>query len=233
MCLSCFNFVITERKRARNVAQLGEELHIPDFTSVLSRFLFEQAQRDTDDAAVWLNTPEANYPQYHGKIKVFNSANALFYAPSDVSGIHGMRREIIRSSPNWRNEGPRKDCVFVNANPETDPMNGLEVARVLAFFSFHFKGNYYPSAVVNWFDRVGDQPDEDTGMWLVRPQITQRHQRTHSIIHIDTVYRAAHLIPVYAKDFVPNQPHPHQSYDNYQLFYVNKYADHHAFEIAS
>lgn len=221
-----------ERKRARNLLQLGEELHIPDLASVLSRFLFEQQQQRAGDASLETPDSEDNYPQYTGQIKVFSSASALFYAPSDVSGIHGMHREIIRSTPNWRNEGPRHDCVFVNANPETEPMNGLEVARVLAWFSFHFQGTYYPCAIVNWFDRDGDQPDKDTGMWLVRPQVNQQQQRTCSIIHIDTIYRAAHLIPVYGKHFVPTQLHPHQSYDSFRLFYVNKFADHQAFEIA-
>lgn len=157
-----------EHKRACDVLQLGEELHIPDIASILSRFLFEQHVL-TSDPSVSPNTPEDSYPHYTGKIKVFNSASALFYAPSDVSGIHGMRREIIQSAPNWRNEGPRQDCVFVNANPETDPMNGLEVAHALAFFSFPFEGAYYPCAIVSWFDCVGEQPDEDTGMWMVRP----------------------------------------------------------------
>ena len=224
-----FNFGI-ERSRARNVPQLGEELHIPDITALLSRFLFEQQPCDTDNL---VNTPEHTYPQYIGPVKVFNSASAFFYAPSDVSGTHGMRREVIRSCPNWRNEGLWHDCVFVNANPETDPMNGLEVARILAFFSFRFNGCYYPCAVVNWFDRVGDYPDEDTGMWMVRPQFNQRNQHSHSIIHVDTIYRAAHLIPVYSKHFVLTHNRPHHSYDSFRLFYVNKYADHHAFEIAS
>lgn len=89
-----------ERKRARNVLQLGEELRIPNITSLVSRFLFEQ-QYDSD-----VNDAEHRYPRYIGRIKVFGSTSALFYAPSDVSGIHGMRREVIRSSPNWRNEGP-------------------------------------------------------------------------------------------------------------------------------
>ncbi|KAF8123085.1 hypothetical protein EV363DRAFT_1404165 [Boletus edulis] len=133
-----------------------------------------------------LDAPESIYPQYDGKICVFNSASAMFYAPSDVSGIHGMRREFIRSTPLWRNEGLRFDCAFVNANPETVPMNGLEVIRILAFFSFHFQGNYYPCAAVHWYDRVGDEPDNDTWMWL-------QHHRGISIIHVDSIYRATQL----------------------------------------
>ena len=198
--------------------------------TLISHFLLEQQQLADGPCN---NLDDPNYPQYGGKIQVFNSASALFYAPSNVSGIHGMRREFIHSTPLWRNEAPRYDCVFINVNPDTEPMKGLEVARVLSFFSFHFKGSYYPCAVVHWFDRVGNQPDEHTGMWLVRPQFNQQHQRGISVIHIDSIYRAAHLIPVYGKHFVPSQLGLHHSYDSFQLFYVNKFADYHAFEIAS
>ncbi|KAF8424793.1 hypothetical protein L210DRAFT_3615092 [Boletus edulis BED1] len=222
-----------QRNRARNVIQLGAELHIPNITHLVSRFLFEQRHQDEATRVLLLDAPESIYPQYDGKICVFNSASAMFYAPSDVSGIHGMRREFIRSTPLWRNEGPRFDCAFVNANPETAPMNGLEVVRILAFFSFHFQGNYYPCAAVHWYDRVGDEPDNDTGMWLVRPQFNQQQHRGISIIHVDSIYRAAQLIPVYRKHLVPPNLQPHHSYDSFRLYYVNKFADHHTFEIAS
>ena len=223
-----------EQSRAQTVLQLGEELCVPDISTLLARFLFEQQPKDDNATQLDpINPSEHDYPRYEGKIKVFNSASALFYAPLDASGIHGMRQEIIRSTPNWRNAGARYDCAFVNANPESAPMNGLEVARILAFFSFYFRGTHYPCALVHWFDRVGDKPDKDTGMWLVHPQFNQQHQRKVSIIHIDTIYRAAHLVPVYGKHFVPPHLRPHHSYDSFRLFYVNKFIDHHAFEIVS
>jgi hypothetical protein len=217
-----------ERKHTCNILQLSEELCIPNLSTLISHFLLEQSTITSCD-----NPDDPNYPRYDGKISVFNSASALSYAPSDVSGIHGMRREFIRSTPLWRNEAPRYDCAFVNVNPVTEPMKGLEVVRILAFFSFYFKGVHYPCAVVHWFDRVGDQPDEDTGMWLVCPQVNQQHQRSISVIHIDSIYWAAYLIPVYGKHCVPPQLRPHYSYDNFRLFYVNKFVDHHAFEIFS
>lgn len=56
-----------------------------------------------------------------------------------------------------------------------------------------------------------------------------------SIIHIDTIYHTMHLIPIYGTQFIPGEPQiqPHHSYDVFQAFYINKFADHHAFEIAS
>jgi hypothetical protein len=59
---------------------------------------------------------------------------AMFYAPSDPSGIGGMQREQIRSCPLWQNIYVRNDCVFVNTNPELEGIEGLEVTRVKCFF---------------------------------------------------------------------------------------------------
>ncbi|KAI6016684.1 hypothetical protein PISMIDRAFT_120166, partial [Pisolithus microcarpus 441] len=53
------------------------------------------------------------------------------------------------------------------------------------------------------------------------------------IIHTDTIYCAVHLIPVYAMHNINCRDiKPHHSYNIFHSFYVNKYADHHAFEIA-
>lgn len=143
-----------------------------------------------------------------------------------------MRTEYIRACRLWRNEAPRYDCVFVNTNPELEGMQGLDVACVLCFFSFTFRGSTFPCAVIRWFDTVGDSADEDTGLWVVRPGFAPNHSPNISIIHIDSIYRAAHLIPVYGTCFISRDLKFHYSYDSFRFYYVNKYADHHAFEIA-
>ncbi|KAF9233163.1 hypothetical protein BU15DRAFT_54269 [Melanogaster broomeanus] len=145
-----------------------------------------------------------------------------------------MRTEHIRACPQWRNEGGRYDCVFINTDMESghSGMQGLEVARVFCFFSFTFRGRYYPCAVIRWFDKVDDGPDEDTGMWIVHPAYRANRSPEYAVVHIDSIYRAAHLIPVYGPHFVPENLHHHHSYDAFHAYYVNKYADHHAFEIA-
>ncbi|KAF8123086.1 hypothetical protein EV363DRAFT_1180824 [Boletus edulis] len=43
----------------------------------------------------------------------------------------------------------------------------------------------------------------------------------------------SHCIPVYRKHLVPPNLQPHHSYDSFRLYYVNKFADHHTFKIAS
>ncbi|KAG1890648.1 uncharacterized protein F5891DRAFT_1131624 [Suillus fuscotomentosus] len=217
-------------KCACTIAALAIELSIPHLSNLLRHFLFGQLNRnDPRDPS---EVPLAYCPQFDNKISVFNSACLRFFAPSDLSGIGGMRREYIRACPIWRNEHPRFDCVFVNTNPGLDGMRGMDVARVLTFFSFTYKRKLYSCAVVRWFDTIGDSPNEDTGMWVVQPAHNNNNTPHISVIHIDSIYRAAHLIPVYGTRVIPAQHHHHQTYDIFHHFYVNKYADHHSFEIA-
>ncbi|KIJ57469.1 hypothetical protein HYDPIDRAFT_104214 [Hydnomerulius pinastri MD-312] len=49
-------------------------------------------------------------------------------------------------------------------------MRAYDIARVLAFFfSFTYRGVLYLCVVIQWFDKIGDRTDDDTGMWMVRP----------------------------------------------------------------
>ncbi|KIN93763.1 hypothetical protein M404DRAFT_170289 [Pisolithus tinctorius Marx 270] len=223
-----------QRKRAKDVGSLAAELEMPQFPEILRRFLHGQLY--PADACDPQEIPFDECPFYDGKLRIYNSASSTFFAPSDLSGVYGMRREYIRSCPMWRNEGPRFDCVFVVTDPQAEGMRALDVARVLCFFSFKYLQTVYPCAIVHWFDRVGDNPDEDTGMWIVCPSYLA--PRTHNIrnlaaIHVDTIYRAAHLIPIYSTHNINSRDvRPHCSYDMFHSFYVNKFADHHTFEIA-
>ena len=220
------NWSIIERTRARNMRDLATELDKPQLLDILCRFLQLQLQYDDRDPE---DVPLDECPFYDGSIRVYNSASSTFYAPSDVSGLHGMRREHIHCSPMWRKEGHRYDCVFVVTNPHAAGMLGLDVARVLCFFSFKYLGTEYPCAIIRWFDRVGDGPDPNTGMWKVHT----RNAPDIAIIHLDTIYRTAQLIPIYwTQDIDPASIKPTQSYNKFHTFYVNKFADHHAFEIA-
>ncbi|KAI6037879.1 hypothetical protein EDC04DRAFT_2570565, partial [Pisolithus marmoratus] len=91
----------------------------------------------------------------------------------------------------------------------------------------------YPCAVIHWFDCVGEGPHAATGMWIVCPGYHTCNLQNITVIHIDTIYCAAHLILVYATHNINSRDvKPHQPYDMFHLFYVNKYADYHAFEIA-
>ncbi|KAH9028914.1 hypothetical protein EDB85DRAFT_1867581, partial [Lactarius pseudohatsudake] len=54
------------------------------------------------------------------------------------------------------------------------------------------------------------------------------------VIHLDSILRGAHLIGVAGPHFLPSSPKVDYltSLDSFKCFFVNKYADHHAHEIA-
>ena len=69
-------------------------------------------------------------------------------------------------------------------------------------------------------------------MWMVQPAVTEDGLPDVSVIPLDCVIRAAHLLPIYGDTPIPDNVSHHNSLDAFVAFYVNKYADHHAFEIA-
>ena len=69
-------------------------------------------------------------------------------------------------------------------------------------------------------------------MWMVKPDFS-RGRWVLAVIHLDTVLRGAHLIGAAGKDFIPIHGFDFsKSLDAFNLFYVSKYADYHAHEIA-
>jgi hypothetical protein len=142
-----------------------------------------------------------------------------------------MRREHIRAIPLWHKLSSRYDCVFLNRNPDLPGMHGMDIVRILLFFSFDYCNTTYPCALVHWFTVLGDQPDEDTGMWIVQPEVDQDGFPVISIIHLDCVIRAAHLLPIFGNTFLPKSLHFSQSLDSFKSFYVNKFIDHHSFKL--
>ena len=165
-------------------------------------------------------------------ISVYHSAVASFYAPSDPSGIRGMRRERIRSTPSWRSTGPCCDCTFVVEKQDAQGFRGMSVVRIMLLFSFTYEGEEYPCALVEWFKKDGRSPDEQTGMWVVKPEEDRQQKRLVTVVHLDTILRGAHLIPVYGSSLIPSQFRHYWSLDAFKAFFVNKYTDHHANEIA-
>ncbi|KAL4071376.1 hypothetical protein V8B97DRAFT_1917589 [Scleroderma yunnanense] len=73
---------------SRTVVQLAEELGLPHLTTLMEEFLFQQL--NPNDGCDLRDVPLYECPACN-KITVINSAAALFYVPSDVSGIGGMR----------------------------------------------------------------------------------------------------------------------------------------------
>ncbi|KAG1887713.1 hypothetical protein F4604DRAFT_1570801, partial [Suillus subluteus] len=134
----------------------------------------------------------------------------------------------------WQGGPARNDCVFVSMNEEVNcGLDGLAVTRVLHFLSFKYQMKYLQYTVVHWFSYVMESQDPDTGMYIVASSTTNDGTPDISIIHInDCMFCAAHLIPIYGTNSLPCKITPHDSYNVFHAFYINKYADHHAFEVA-
>ena len=121
--------LITERKYPKALHDLARYINEPDFPFAFLQFLYSRRHPNRpipDDLAVRLD--------FTGKIRVFHSAIACFYAPSDLCGPAGMYRQRIRSNPSWYG-CPRRDTVFVVQDEDRPGMDGLLVARVHLFFS--------------------------------------------------------------------------------------------------
>ncbi|OBZ65558.1 hypothetical protein A0H81_14415 [Grifola frondosa] len=218
----------TSRTRhARTAVALGNEIGQPRLLELIRRFLYEQT--NPDSVLTGFDVQLDACPRFNEQISIFYSAAATYYAPSDPSGIGGMHREHLRATPKWWGTAPRFDCALVNRNSNLDGIHGLGVVRIQLFFSFKRRGIFYPCALVQWFKRIADEPDEDTGMYIVRPE-SHRGTPVLSVIHLDTIVRAAHLIGVYGSRSVPDDLSPHHALDAFQCFYLNKFVDHHAFE---
>jgi hypothetical protein len=168
-----------------------------------------------------------------GRVSVVNGAIVTFHTPSDPSNVEGMRKEVIRVAPSWCKGMPRYDCIFMNSDNEVDGMRGMEVTRVICFFSFLFLGTTYPCALVHWYSHISEEPDVDTGMWMVSPDFNDNGNLILAVIHIDSIFRAAHLIPIFGNTVLPDNVTYYNSLDNFKGFYVNRFADHHTFDIAS
>ncbi|KAG1873124.1 hypothetical protein F4604DRAFT_1880988 [Suillus subluteus] len=203
----------SERGYPWNLPDLTAHVHEPNLELLTQQFLFNQLHMADDLIA--LEAVEDDLPAIQSNISVFHSAIATFSAPSDVSSTHGMHCKIIHLTPSWRRQG-------------------MIVGRVKVFFSFVHNGVTYPCALVDHFSRMGRGWDTITGMWKVKPEVlvTGRQQiRIQSIEHIDTIYQAAHLLPVFGNGPLPVDFHFAHSLDAFNSYYVNKYADHHANEI--
>ena len=205
----------------------------PKLPEYIRRFLYDQAYPNADICGMDASLEACPKLLPSLQVNVFHSASATYHAPSDLSGIGGMHREWIRATPSWKNGTSRYDCVFIGKDSEVEGFAGLYVARVKLFISFTVQdGVDYRCALVEWFSTYRDSPCEETGLWRVVPDRDARGRHVASLIHIDTILRGAHLIGVAGHQMLPKTLTHDQSLDVFRCFYVNKYVDYHAHEIA-
>jgi hypothetical protein len=68
-------------------------------------------------------------------------------------------------------------------------------------------------------------------MWVVEPNRDPTGLPICKIIHLDTIVCGAHLIGVYREALLPHGVTFDCSLDIFHTYYVNKYIDHHTYEI--
>ena len=68
-------------------------------------------------------------------------------------------------------ESPRYDTVFVETQSEAEApgIAGMVIARVLLFFSFSFRGEYFSCALVHRLVPWGNEPDDETVCGMFAP----------------------------------------------------------------
>ena len=183
---------------------IADEIEQLDLSDLIEQFIYDQEHSNSNS-----NNSLAALPTFYVKIAIYPSAVAPFHAPSDISGIGGMHSKCIRAVESWRK------------------------AHVRLFFSFSHDGVRYPCTLVCWFSRVGNSPNNNTGLWIVEPDISDEDSEIlTSVIHHDTIIRAAHLLLVFGHEYVSRTLSSTDTLNEFTSFYVNKYADHHTFKIA-
>ncbi|KAJ7871547.1 hypothetical protein B0H13DRAFT_2554444 [Mycena leptocephala] len=191
------------RSFPKDVTQLAAHIHQPRLLELIRRFLFDQINPNSPIPSSQI--PLDSCPSFNGRIDSFLSAVTRFYAPSDLCGAGGMYRERIRANPNWHQQYPRYDTVFVVTDSDLQGMQGMVVGRVLLFFSVTHRDSYYPCALVHWIVHL-------------------------AVIHLDCIARGAHLLPVHGSAFLPHDFHFSYSLDAFRSFFVNRFVDHHTHE---
>ncbi|KAH9974842.1 hypothetical protein BJV74DRAFT_879675 [Russula compacta] len=199
-----------------SVEALAAHIEQPQLPELLWYFLYDQLNPDADISAD--NIPINQCPIFTSQISV------------NLCGAGGMYQERICSNPNWRDEHARHDTVFIEIGQ--GGMQGMVIGHVRLFFSFAFGRKHYPCALIEWLI-PGDDPDEDTGMWVVRPEYHGNGQQILTIVHLDCISRAAHLLPVFGSSFIPDELHFSDSLDIYCAYFVNNNIDHHCHEFLS
>lgn len=140
-----------------------------------------------------------------------------------------MHRELIRSNPSWRDH-PQFDTVLINTNADEAGMKGMVVGRVMGFMCFTYQGERYPCTLIDWFEMVQDEPSDVTGMYIVQPELDDENNQVSSIVHLDSIFCAVHLTPLYHNTVIPVDFCYWYTLDAFETFYINCYSDYHAHE---
>ena len=133
----------------------------PEFPPLFSQFLYKRFHLKVQVTPSTLK----ECPTFNSAIKVYHSAVATFYAPSDLSGSGGLQCQQIQSTPHFFGH-LRRDTVFVITDDSWIRMKGMEIRRILLLFSSQYWRKEFSCMLIEWFVHP-DKHDPDTGMWTV------------------------------------------------------------------
>ena len=146
---------------------------MPKLTQLIQEFIYKQHHPNLSVHNI------LNLPPFYEKITIHTSTVTTFHAPSDLSGIGGMKHEHIHAVNHWRNGPGHYNMMFINAahnntDDDASPTSAHrfldpEVAQVHLFFSFMLDRVKYPCTLVHWFSHTSDVPSNITGMYTVEP----------------------------------------------------------------
>ena len=201
-------------------------INYPLNSDLIHHFLFDQLYLNTLLSGDYVDINIC--PIFNSNIHVFHSALAMFYAPSDHSGVRGMHQQQICVMPSWQKSHARYDCMLIEKDPTLPGFWGLHTVQVCLFFSFKHNQIIYPCALVQWFVPIGNYPCKKTCMWMVELEFNHNGQHVTVIVHLV----GAHLLPIYGSAFIPHELHFSEMLHAFHTYYVNKYTDHHKHETA-
>jgi hypothetical protein len=70
-------------------------------------------------------------------------------------------------------------------------------------------------------------------MWVVERETRADGSPLVDFIRVNTILRSCHLLPLYGNKMLSRDITHNNSLDVFKTYYLNKYADYHAFEILS
>ena len=224
---------------AQNIAEDAEQLNLVSLICVLLR---QHSKSHANTSTALPSSASADYLDFTGEhpLITYNSAVAMFYVPSDLSGAGGMRKEQIRAVSCWRGGCPQLNTMLLKPNNKyasKPPYNDEPTVNSFSVASFEYNHASYECALVHDYQVVKPNLDEITGMAIVKRAMRGGQPRAY-VIPLNDILQAVHLIPVFSKlgtsKRIPKKYKHKLTLDDrqlFKLFYVNRFVDHHAFEI--
>ncbi|KAG1904961.1 uncharacterized protein F5891DRAFT_1126281 [Suillus fuscotomentosus] len=93
----------------RRAREIGEMIGTPSFRNLIRQFLHDQ--RNPGHTIPGCDMDISQCPDFNGKVDIFHSAVALFYAASDICGVNGMICYTICVARSWC--GVEYSCALV------------------------------------------------------------------------------------------------------------------------